>query len=129
MTDDMKEILGRLRSYRVAKGLRQADMAEQIGVDRSTYVRKERGSIPISTEEWFLLSAALGKDVSLFFVGQGPPVRTERHLPDEALFKRLLRALRPDEKRYFFHAVTQMFKGVRRKDVASILDGIRRLKP
>ncbi len=50
MTADMKEVLSRLRSIRVAKGLRQADMAEQIGVDRSTYVRKERGLIPISTE-------------------------------------------------------------------------------
>lgn len=129
MTDDMKEILGRLKSLRVAKGLRQADMAGLIGVDRSTYVRKERGAIPISTEEWLLLSAALGRNVSLFFDGQGAHVRTERHLPDEMLFKRLLKALRPDEKRYFFHAVTQMFKGIRRKDVASILDGIRRLKP
>ena len=129
MTDDMKEILCQLKSFRVEKGLRQADMAERIGVDRSTYVRKERGSIPISTEEWLLLSSALGRDVSFFFGEKGVPAGRDQHYPDEALFKRLLRALRPDEKKYFFHSVTLMLKGIRRREVSSVLDSIRRLKP
>ena len=129
MTIDMQEVLGRLKSFRVAKGLRQADMAEQIGVDRSTYVRKERGSIPISTEEWLILSDALGKEISHFFREQGVPAGKEQQTPEETLLWRLLKALRPEEKRYFFHAVSMMFKGVRRKEVASAIDGIRRLKP
>lgn len=104
-------------------------MAEQIGVDRSTYVRKERGSIPISTEEWIILSDALGKQITHFLAEHGGPTGKDAQTTEETLLMRLLRALRPEEKRYFFHTVSMMFKGVRRKEVASAIDGIRRLKP
>lgn len=128
MTINKQEVLVRLKSFRVAKGLRQADMAEEIGVDRSTYVRKERGSIPISTEEWLILSRALGREISHFFLEHGATAGRGCETQEEALLKRLIRALRPEEKMYLFHSISMIFKGVRRREVTSVLDGIRRLK-
>ena len=40
--------LNRLKELRVQKGLKQADMAKELGVERSTYAKYESGGIPLT---------------------------------------------------------------------------------
>lgn len=69
-TIDVGEILDRLRVVREAKMLSQDDLARRLGIDRTTYVRKENGRIPVTTEEWLKISRIIEEDVEFFF--QGP---------------------------------------------------------
>lgn len=63
-----KEVLQNLRTLRKSKEIRQEDIAPKLGLDRSTYVRKENGAIPISTDEWLKLAEVLEINPSYFFV-------------------------------------------------------------
>ena len=64
-----REVLERLRALREELALNQDYLAKRVGVDRTTYVRKERGVIPITTEEWIKLAAAMDREPSYFFAG------------------------------------------------------------
>ncbi len=64
---ELKEILDRLKSLRKTRGIRQGEIAKELGVDRSTYVRKEQGEIPIITEEWLKIAKMLDVNPAYFF--------------------------------------------------------------
>lgn len=62
-----KNILERLHTLRKKCNLRQEDVATRLGIARTTYVRKEKGIIPINTEEWIKLSKIFNVDIVCFF--------------------------------------------------------------
>jgi len=113
------EVLERLRSLRRELDLRQDYLAERVGVDRTTYVRKERGAIPITTEEWVKLAAAMDREPSYFFAVD----KTAKPGPGskEALLLRLYRSLRPAEQEDLLCAVYLKCRSIRRKAVRDTL--------
>ncbi len=113
-----KDILDRLRSLRVEKALRQDHVAKVLGVSRTTYVRKEQGAIPITTEEWVKLSKAMGKELAYFFSLSSTGDR-------EVLLLKLYRALTPEEKSDFLSGIDLIFKRVRRKNIIQALEKLR----
>lgn len=113
-----KEILERLRSLRVEKALRQDHVAKVLGVSRTTYVRKEQGAIPITTEEWVKLSKAMGKELAYFFSLSSTGDR-------EVLLLKLYRTLTPEEKSDFLSGIDLIFKRVRRKNIIQALEKLR----
>ena len=118
-----KEILGRLKRLRTEMDLRQEHMARCLGVDRTTYVRKERGSIPITTEEWIKLAEVTEKDPSFFFKHQGSVEDSAEGR--EALLVKLYRALTAEERDELLCGVHLMLKGIRRKTVRNTLERLR----
>ncbi|MFQ5736103.1 MAG: helix-turn-helix domain-containing protein [Thermodesulfobacteriota bacterium] len=122
-----KEILARLRRLRMDMELRQEFMARSLGIDRTTYVRKESGGIPITTEEWLKLAEVMEKDPSYFFrcqmsVEEGLPVEDR-----EALLVRLYRTLTPEERDEFICGIHLMLKGIRRRAVRETVERLRRV--
>jgi len=117
-----KEILARLKRLRTEMDLRQEHMARCLGVDRTTYVRKERGSIPITTEEWVKLAEATRKDPSFFFRCAAADEPDEGA---EALLVKLYRALTAEERDELLCGIHLMLKGIRRKTVRSTLERLR----
>ncbi len=63
----VEDILKRLKELRKKKALKQDYIAKRLGIDRTTYVRKERGLIPITTREWLVLADVMSEDPSYFF--------------------------------------------------------------
>jgi len=119
------DILARLKELREELVLRQEHLAARIGVDRSTYVRKERGAIPITTAEWLKLANALGRDPSFFFSATGKPLMAWSDLaPRERNLIRFYRTLRPAEQDDLFCTVYLRFKSIRRK---AAQESLRRL--
>lgn len=113
-----QDVLNRLKSLREELALRQDYLARRVGVDRTTYVRKEGGAIPITTEEWIKLANAMGREPSYFFSAGG------KHKPEanrEALLVRLYRSLRPAEQEDLVCAVYTQCRCIRRKAVRDSL--------
>lgn len=122
---DIKDILKRLKTLRQEAGVSQGALAFRLGIGRSTYVRKEQGAIPITTDEWLGLAEALGKDPAYFFASQAP--RAEGLLDyREAALLTLYRALRPEEKRDMIAAVVLLLKAIKRKEVAQAVERLRK---
>lgn len=122
---DTTDILDRLRSLRRARALRQDFAAGVIGVDRTTYVRKEQGRIPITTEEWVRLASAMGVSPAYFF-GDGKAVaEPERPVPGEIPLVRLFRALKNEEREEIASSLSLLLKGIRRRDVTEALGHLR----
>lgn len=121
-----KEILERLRSMRIDRSLNQDYLARELGIDRTTYVRKEKGLIPITTEEWIRLGDALGEDPSCFFTRAqaGGDCYRKEALGDDPLAG-LYRALNDQEREDLVGCLTLLLKNVRRKRVQLAL---KRLK-
>lgn len=65
---DRREILRRLRVLRTGNKFSQKEMAQFIGCKEIEYAKKEKGELPISTEEWLKISEALGIPVEDFFL-------------------------------------------------------------
>lgn len=63
----LKNILYQIKHMRKAKCLTQADMAERLGVERTTYVRKESGAIPVTLKEFLLIADILNIPPEYFF--------------------------------------------------------------
>lgn len=49
-----------LKPLRLAKGLRQADMATELGISRPTYVQMERGNKEPTLSQLYTLARLLG---------------------------------------------------------------------
>jgi len=117
------QILRRLRTLREAKYLKQEYVARRMGIDRTTYIRKEKGYIPITTDEWLKLADAMDKEPAYFFsansaAGQaGPDVLEE----GERLLLELYRSLKRDEREDMACCLRLMLKGVKRKEVREAL--------
>jgi transcriptional regulator with XRE-family HTH domain len=124
-SSSVQKVLKRLKALREELALRQDYIAGRVGVDRSTYVRKEGGSVPITTEEWIMIAGAMGADPSYFFSAcdekeprPEPPVR-------ERLLLRLYRSLRPAEQEDLVCAVYCKCRHIRRKAVQDTLKLLR----
>lgn len=115
-----KEILGRLRTVREEKLLKQEHLAKQLKIDRTTYIRKEKGHIPISTDEWLKLAGAMDMDASYFFGSDSGGVES-RMKKKELLLLKLYRSLHADERRDLLYSVRLMLKGIKRKKVQETL--------
>jgi len=114
-----KDILERLKSLRIEKGLRQEYVATVLGVSRSTYVRKEQGAIPITTDEWVKLAATLEKELPYFFSRSFDSKK-------EMLILSLYRALTPEEQLDFSRVIDLFFKRFARTEIIQALDSLRR---
>lgn len=115
----LKDILGRLKALREEKALKQERVAECLGIERSTYVRKELGEIPITTEEWIRLAEAMGKDPAYFFAPESPPPR-EKGSKRELLCK-LYSSLNEAERDDLLCVIHLMLKKIKRKTVQNTL--------
>jgi transcriptional regulator with XRE-family HTH domain len=69
-----------IRAERVRAGLRQVDLAEAIGVSRSTVSRLESGTSPATVADIVRIAIQLGKPLEAFIVppGRGPKTGWER---------------------------------------------------
>jgi transcriptional regulator with XRE-family HTH domain len=54
-----KEILKRLKVLREEKRLRQGHLARRLGIDRSTFTKKENGTVPITEQRDLLRTIRL----------------------------------------------------------------------
>ncbi|MFQ5442926.1 MAG: helix-turn-helix domain-containing protein [Thermodesulfobacteriota bacterium] len=120
-----KKILVRLRQLREAKGFRQGYMATRLGIDRTTYVRKELGLIPITTEEWVKLAKFMNEEPCRFFLSSAAPAGHPELETKEKNLIDLYRSLRLEEKRDLLAVITIMLKGNKRKKVTSALEKLR----
>jgi len=111
----LEKVLRRLRSLRKKRALTQDKLALSLGVSRSTYVRKEQGNIPVTTEEWLKLADFLGVEVSYFFTQENAAeVAEDSH--GRALVS-LYGFLTTHERRDLIRLIEIAFKGVKRKNV------------
>lgn len=115
-----KEILNRLRALREEKELRQDYVARRLGIDRTTYVRKEKGAIPITTDEWLKLGDTMEKDPEYFFTQQLPYSDTPEAVRERLLIK-LYRSLTVTQKEEFICGVHIMLKSIKKKAVRDTL--------
>ncbi|MFD1203555.1 helix-turn-helix domain-containing protein [Sporosarcina contaminans] len=66
----MKFNYNRLKAERIAKGLTVQDMADVLEVTKGTYSKKENGKLPITVEDFSVISSKLGitpNDINIFF--------------------------------------------------------------
>jgi transcriptional regulator with XRE-family HTH domain len=124
-SSSVQKVLDRLKSLREELALRQDYIARSVGVDRTTYLRKECGSVPITTEEWVKIAGAMGADPSYFF-SACDGVRPQPELAGrERLLIRLYRSLRPPEQDDLVCAVYVKCRHIRRKAVQETLKLLR----
>jgi transcriptional regulator with XRE-family HTH domain len=117
-------ILYRLKKAREEHGLRQDEMARCLDIDRTTYLRKEKGQIPISTEEWLIISEVLDKDPTHFFIDIDMSLEESPTELQEHLISKLYRALDEEERRDFLFTIRLILKGVENKEVSETLDNL-----
>lgn len=115
------DILKRLKTLREEKDLRQEYIARRLGLDRTTYVRKENGAIPITTDEWLKIAQAMEKDPSYFFSKLDAFCELDRDLKEQ-LIQKLYRALKKKEQEEFISHVCRALKDIRRPAVQEILE-------
>lgn len=113
-----REILKRLKVLREEKRVGQEYLARRLGVDRSTFARKENGSIPITTEEWVKLARAMDEEMNYFFSSSCSLDKDVR----ERLLLRLYRSLSLTEQRDLLGTMRLILKGIRRKKVQDTLN-------
>ncbi len=120
-----EEILRKLRDLRVEKQMRQEHLARKLGIDRTTYIKKEKGYIPITTDEWLGLAAALDEDVSYFFASDNKAAdkaSQERLIGDKERFLiKLYRSLSRQEQEDLLSCIRLLLKGIKRKKVVDTL--------
>lgn len=120
-----KEILSRLKTLREEKSLNQEHMARTLGIDRTTYVRKEQGAIPITTDEWLKLARAMEKHPSYFFGPNGADTEGTITQERERLLVKLFRTLDPEEREELIGALHLLLKSIGKK---AVKEALRRLK-
>jgi DNA-binding XRE family transcriptional regulator len=62
-----------LKSFRKSIKRTQQDFAKIIGVDRSTYAKKESGKVPLTLDEWIEILTVLRKDHNISARLHGEP--------------------------------------------------------
>lgn len=66
----MKFNYNRLKAERIAKGLTVQDMADELGISKGAYSKKENGKISVTVEDFSLISNKLGishEQINIFF--------------------------------------------------------------
>lgn len=117
-------ILFRLKTVREERGLRQDEMARCLNIDRTTYLRKEKGQIPISTDEWLIISEVLDKDPTHFFIDSDMNIEDSPTELQEHLIAKLYRGLSEEDRKDFLFTIRLFFKGVENKEVSEALDSL-----
>jgi transcriptional regulator with XRE-family HTH domain len=109
--------LKRLKNIRICKKLSQEHLARGLGINRTTYIRKEQGTIPITTEQWLKIAAMLDEEPSYFF-SSNHAGRTMVSIEEtERLLLKLYRTLTPEEQQDMRNSLRLMLKGIKRKKV------------
>ncbi len=115
-----KAILEKLKKLRAAKDLRQGEMASRLGINRTTYVRKELGIIPITTGEWLRIADIMGKDPAYFF--DCAVSRTRKTDRNRGMYLTdLYKSLQGRRKNDFICGINFMCKNIKRKEVRDAL--------
>ncbi len=114
-----REILKRLKVLREEKHVGQEYLARRLGVDRSTFARKENGSIPITTDEWLKLARAMDEELNYFFSSSSSSSDKDVR---ERLLLRLYRSLSLTEQRDLLGTMRLILKGIRRRKVQDTLN-------
>lgn len=60
----------RLKAERIAKGLTIQDIADELGVTKGTYSKKENGKLPVTVDDFSIISNKLGithQQIPIFF--------------------------------------------------------------
>jgi len=71
----MEFSLQKLRYERMSRRITQEEMAKALGVTRSSYIKRENGSVKISVEEFSIILKKLGiheDEISNFFTFKVP---------------------------------------------------------
>jgi len=120
---ETEKILLNLKTLREDRALSQECLALRLGVNRTTYARKEKGEIPITTDEWVILGQVLSTDVTSFFDSSKrvtpdfpPPIEEERVL------LALYRSLDIEEKTDLISSIRLLLKRITRKKVKQTLE-------
>ncbi len=74
---DVSRIGSRLRELRKARGLTQAELARQIGIQQSDLSRMEKGTYRVSLDNLFKILAVFGMDIAQFFAERPPAPAAE----------------------------------------------------
>ncbi len=64
----LEEILARLKRTRKERFFTQEEVARKLMMSRTTYLKKEKGLIPITTDEWIKLSKIMKINLANFFL-------------------------------------------------------------
>jgi len=124
----IKKVLTRLKTLREHNSFSQNVLAEVLGINRSTYVRKELGNIPITTEEWMKLARRMNVEPGYFFDTDEAAVEGTEDGHDRVLLA-LFRSLKLMEQKDLLTLVVIAFKGIKRKKVRekiALLSDVRR---
>ncbi|MEJ1295451.1 helix-turn-helix transcriptional regulator [Latilactobacillus sakei] len=62
--------LKRIKAERVAKGFTQEQVANEIGMNRSSYIKRENGNVPFGADELAKVAEVLGhySDIQIFLL-------------------------------------------------------------
>jgi len=120
----LKKVLRRLKALREQSSLSQSVLAEALGINRSTYVRKELGYIPITTEEWIKIAERLNVKPGYFFLTERGIVKNCADDHERALIS-LYHSLKIMERDDLLTLIAIVFKGIKRKKV---IENIARLR-
>ncbi len=120
------EVLHKLRSLREAKDLKQEHVAKRLGIDRTTYIRKEKGHIPITTTEWLRIADVMKTNADYFFQGKARQNKSQGSGKgcvdkNEELLLRIYNGLSAEEKKDFVASIRILLKGINRKKVQEAL--------
>ena len=97
-TPDVAAVGSRLRCLRKERGLTQAELARQIGIQQSDLSRMEKGEYRVSLDNLFKILSAFDLDLADFFGGQQAATEQERQPLSRRDMKilHLLRELSPE---------------------------------
>ncbi len=124
MTTGVNKVLMRLKTLREQRSLSQGAVARSLGINRTTYVRKEGGHIPITTGEWLKLADLMGVEPGYFFLLPGKTEGEDGDVYGMTLLA-LYRSLRAMEQRDLLTLIVIAFKGIRRKKVREKIARLR----
>lgn len=70
----VNQILEKIREIRKAKGIKQGHIAEALGIDRTSYSKKEIGKVPLSLDELLTIMHLLDIEWHDLFSGMSPKI-------------------------------------------------------
>lgn len=75
-------VAARLRAMREALGLKKSELADAIGLDRSSYTKIEKGEKPLLPKDAYRIFTLYGVDMNFLYLGQvgGVPVSLSKRL-------------------------------------------------
>lgn len=81
-----KKIIGEvIKSARIKNGLTQKDVADSLGIQRSTYASYELGNIIVPTEKLFRLAKILKIDINSLFGDERVAISAHKDLTDKII--------------------------------------------